>query len=131
MIMFFRRFRESEKGVSIIETLTALGIIAIIATGFITALGTGAKATYIAGERTMAESLARSEIEYIKSCSYNPADPPESYLIDPGLSVGGEWNVATFTAQVHGVEDGIQKVTVEVRHEGKLILSVDAYKVNR
>ncbi len=60
----------NEAGIGIIETLIALALLGIIAVGFLSGLGTASKAIIIADERTTAESLARSQMEYAKNLTY-------------------------------------------------------------
>ncbi len=65
-----------ESGVTLIETLVALAVLGLIAVVFLSGLATAARATLIADEQATAESLARSEIEYVKSQDYiNNPDP--------------------------------------------------------
>lgn len=72
----FNTLRGKEAGVSLIETLIALALLGIIAATFLSGLTTAAKATFIADERATAESLARSQMEYVKSQGYiDYADP--------------------------------------------------------
>ena len=55
-----------ESGVTLIETLVALAILAVVAVAFVSGLATASKATIIANEQSTAESLARSQLESIK-----------------------------------------------------------------
>ena len=63
----------SQKGLSLIEVLIAVAILGIVAVVFLSSLATSSKATIIADERTNAESLSRSELEYIKSQPFSEA----------------------------------------------------------
>jgi prepilin-type N-terminal cleavage/methylation domain-containing protein len=66
---------EREKGFSLLEVIIAIALIGIVAVAFLGALATGSKAIFIADERATAESLARSQMEYVKNCDYEPYDP--------------------------------------------------------
>ncbi|MEA3442624.1 MAG: prepilin-type N-terminal cleavage/methylation domain-containing protein [Chloroflexota bacterium] len=59
-----------QKGQSLIEVLIALAILGIVAVAFLTALSTASKSIIVSDEMTTAESLARSELEYVKSQDY-------------------------------------------------------------
>ncbi len=58
------------KGFTLIEVLVALSIFGMIAIVFAGALGVGVKATIISDERTIADSLVRSQLEEIKDATY-------------------------------------------------------------
>ena len=60
----------NEKGFALIETIVALAILGTVAVAFLSGLATSVKATVISEERAIAESLVRSEMEYIKKCAY-------------------------------------------------------------
>ena len=61
------------RGVTLIEALVAIVLVAIIAVAFLGALTTAARSAALADIRTNAESLARSELEYVKSQPFSPA----------------------------------------------------------
>ncbi|WP_165802733.1 type IV pilus modification PilV family protein [Dehalogenimonas alkenigignens] len=64
------RIRLKKNGFSIIEVLIAMMILGIIAAAFLLALVTASKAIALADIRTVSESLARSQLEVIKSETY-------------------------------------------------------------
>jgi len=72
-----RALRGGSRGVTLIEALVAMTLVAIIAVAFLGALSVAARSAAIADIRTNAESLARSQLEYVKSQSYS--DPDWSY----------------------------------------------------
>ena len=141
-----------EKGFSLIEVLVALAILGLIGAAFLMALATASKAIIIADERTTAESLARSQIEFVKSqdyIDYHLHDPSEVYLeitplptnysivfiaepIDPttGLPYTGPDGDPDGDG-VYGQDDGIQRITVTVSHQGNTVLTLEGYKVDR
>ena len=60
----------SESGIIFMETVIALALLGIIAVAFLSGLATTSKATVIAGEQTTAESLAQSQMEWVKKITY-------------------------------------------------------------
>lgn len=125
-----RRLRGDEKGATLVETLMALAILSLICFAFVGAMGTLAKATFIADEQATAESLVRGELEYVKNCNYQYG--AAEYPVDPLLTIPEGWVVFPPVVEpLHGTDDGIQKVTVKVKHSGKVVLTVEDYKVNR
>ena len=145
------RFITGQKGLTLIEVLIAIAILGMIAVPFLTALSTSSRGLIIADERTTAESIVRTEMEYVKNCAYNSTGfsyriPPtanntpwgglhalDSYYVDAGYSV----NVTGVPIDPDTGEESaadlwyIQNITVKVYHGAKLVLTTSTYKVNR
>ena len=129
-----KKLKSSEAGVTLIETLVALALLGLITVAFLSGLATTAKATLIADERATAESLARSQIEYVKNQSYINYDAPihVDYVIMPHDNANYEVEInAARIDEDTGQAQGIQKITVTVTRGDKTVLTVDAYKVER
>jgi type II secretory pathway pseudopilin PulG len=116
----------SERGVGLVETLIAVAILGLTLTVLLAALSTGSMAVSRADERAVAENLARSQLEYTKSQAYVllPAvyatvTPPAGYA------------VAVDATAVPGADTAIEKITVSVSRDGRSLLSVEDFKVNR
>jgi len=122
-----RRRRSGEEGVGLVETLIAVGILGLALTVLLAAVSTGSLAVSRTEERVAAENLARSQLEYTKSQGY--LTPPASYLtVTP--SPGG-YGVVVEAASIPDTNSGIEKITVTVSRDGKTLLVVEDYKVNR
>ena len=120
------KLMKNEKGFTLIEVLVALGLLGVFAAAFLTGIATSSKAILIADERTIAESLARSQMEYIKELDYiNGATSYDSAPI-PAEHVG-------FSATIDVVElaAGLQKITVTIDYYGEVVIPLEDYKVNR
>jgi len=136
---------EPRGGQNLMEVLISLAIFGIVVVAFLSALATGSQAIIVADARTTAESLARSELEYIKNSAYDKINNPPQYSLDPAINIPDGYNIemeaVRLDPQDDGIEDddGIQKITVDIyRQEGStpssqdtLILSTSDYKVNR
>jgi len=109
------------QGFTLIEVLVALAILAIVAVTFLAAVGSNFKGASLAEERTTAESLARSQVEALKSAAY-----ASSYTA--GVSPNEGYTVAV---TVTPIQAGLQKFRVTVSHQGREIIAVDDYKVAR
>ncbi|MBN1368031.1 MAG: prepilin-type N-terminal cleavage/methylation domain-containing protein [Dehalococcoidales bacterium] len=72
---------KSSRGFSLIETLIAIAIIAVISVAVLIGLSTAASANIISDEKTTAGSIARSQIEYIQKQPYQTSNPPSYYSI--------------------------------------------------
>ena len=142
------KLMKGEKGFSLIEVLVALALLGIIASGFLMAIATAYKAIYIADERTTAESLARSQIEYVKELDYiyysetghevydETTMPPGGYsIIFTAEPINSDTHVPYSFTDVGGIlvfddDVGIQKITVTVQHHDKQVLTLEDFKVD-
>ena len=141
-----------EKGFSLLEVVIALALIGIIAIAFLLALAGASRAISIADEQATAQSLIRTEMEYIKGEDF--ADLPTTANWSYKLPSGNPpWDVnhrlpasyedAEYSLEVEGYaidvnEDdtpdaGILKIKITVYHRDKPepIITVEDYKVDR
>ena len=113
---------KNEKGFALIEVVIAIALLGIIGAGFLMALSGASKALILADERTTAESLARSQMEYVKSqgyaSSYDTIATPANYTIVSPITV-------------EALQTGLQKITVIVKHYTKEVITLEGYKVDR
>jgi len=121
--MRLKKLNRNQKGLTLIEVLIAIAILGMIAVPFLTALSTSSRALIIADERTTAESLVRTEMEYVKNSTYNSTF---SYQ---------DSHYAGYSVNVTGVpipdKQNITVITVQVYHGAKLVLTTSTYKVDR
>jgi len=124
------RFRGQERGIALLETLVALAILGIAAVAFIGGLGTASEATAVADKQATAESMARSQMEHVKSISYNGTAQYPTAPIPDGK------DYATYSATIdaeplHTPDDGIQKITVTIKRGGIEVMTLEGYKADR
>ena len=136
-----KAFQGSSRGIGLIEVLIALALLGIIAITFLSGLSTASMALIIADERATAESLARSQMEFVKNQGYEPAEPggeatypkitgiPEA----EGYTIWSVHRDGEIVADVIGIpwdsadnkpsstDDGIQKVALVIKHQEKII----------
>ena len=140
---------KSEKGISLIEVLIALGILGLVAAAFLSGLATTSKALIIANQRTTAESLVRSQMEYVKEQPYEWAedDGEVIYLLITGIPDGYTiWSFDRAGATVTDIigvpwdsennqavtsDAGLQKIKLVIKHQEKEVLTLEDYKVDR
>lgn len=154
----YQVLRGSSEGLSAVEVIIALGVLGIIAAALLSGLATTLNATRIAGEHSNAQSLAQSQMEYVKSRGYSTgpwsyavsssdrssSDPPSWWDAEnpPFLfSQYGGYSVVVkaenFDAddddivEVPGDDEDIRTITVTVEHGGEEVFTLEAYKVNR
>ncbi len=118
---------KSQKGISLIETIVAVCILAIIGVAFLSALATTSTARATNEERSAAKILAEGIIEYIKTDNYaNSYNPPSSLFDDfPGYTI-------PIPIHPENLRNGnLQKITITVSHKGHEVLTLESYKVDR
>ncbi len=120
-------FKGSSKGAGAIEAIIALGILGIVALAFLGGLSTALKAVSIADERSVAQSLAQSQMEYVKSQNYiNYSETGhENYDL---ITTPDNYDLSLSVVQLN---DGLQKITVIAKHNYKEVLTLEDYKVDR
>jgi prepilin-type N-terminal cleavage/methylation domain-containing protein len=127
---------KNEKGFSLIEIMIALALLGVIAVAFLGALATASNTIIVTDKHATAESLARSEMEFVKKQDYSSApwnytvtssgrsstDPPDNWwTTSPPPLLSSDYNGYTVTVsagllQLHATDDGIQKITITVKH---------------
>ncbi len=127
----------NSRGFTMIEVVIAIALIGLIGVAVLSALSTASMALIIADERATAESLARSQMEYIKDNNNSPYDnvndPPE-YSPDLGAVPDGydiDIEAVRLDPEGDGTEDdddGIQKITVTVSRDGEVKVTLEDYK---
>jgi len=86
------------------------------------------RAMFIADERATAESIARSQMEYVKNQQYD-----DSGIYDEIADIPAGYDIEITTVEK---DDGIQKITITVYHNGEPVLTspdytLEGYKVER
>ncbi len=127
------RFFRSQRGFSLIEALVAVAILAAIGVVFINAMTTGFRSAGIQDEQLTADSLARTQLEIIKSAPYNVSYPVTVTMpFQYSMSIESPyvlWNSDNDTWVVSPTDTKLQKITVKVfREGGKQVLAVEALK---
>lgn len=146
---------KDEKGFSLMEVALAMALLGVVAVAFLNALATGSRAIMIADERATSESLARTQIEYVRSQEYSSAewnytvtslglsstDEPTAdwWDDDPPPLLSGDYDGYTIivnTVPLNGaIDDGIQVIAVTIQHtvsgETKEIFTLEGYRAQR
>ena len=122
-----------EKGFTLLESLMALAILGVAIVAIVAALVTGSRATLMHSEQATAESLARSQLEYVIGVTgyqFAPVDGSNPYGLNPSLDLTGGWVLLTNVTAVGSTDDGLQRVAVNVSRNGKQILTIATYKAD-
>jgi len=124
----------SSRGLTLIEVLIALALVGIIAIAFLSALSTASMALILADERATAESLARSQLEYVKNQQYDDINNPPQYIPLPEIPDGYDIVITAERLDPNndGIanDDGIQKITITVKRDDpvKEVITLEGYK---
>jgi len=124
-------FISRESGTTLIEAVVALAILGTIGVTFLSGLTTTSKASFISDEQATAESLAQSQMEWVKNASYSynatgytsaPISAVKDYL---------NYSATIVAAPLHNPDDGIQRLTVTVKRYDETTTKLEGYKVDR
>ena len=128
-------YRMGQNGVTLAEVIVTLFITAIVGASILAGIYTTVNSNSTARTSLAAESLARSELEYVLSQPYDSSG--WSYTL-PG-SVPSGWGPHTIPADYSGYsvtvtksdlysESAIQQVTVNVKYNDSTVLTMSTYK---
>ena len=131
LVRLINKLARNESGDTLITAIVALLIVGVTATAFLDGLATTSKATAIADKLSIVESLAKSEMDFVKKApyvsdatSYDPMPNPEGYdYLD--------YSVNITAAPLNTPDDGIQKIVITVRHLARDEINLEGYKVAR
>ena len=129
-----------QKGFTLVETLVSVAILGAIGVALFSGLSTAHKSLAISQERVIAESLAKSQVEHIRSQeyisvgSYDPDDPEKRYeVIDiPANLASAGYEVEISPPEIVTVAGRagfeLQSVTIKVKRNGSIKLAVTFYR---
>ena len=131
--MGFRFFRV-QKGVSLIDTVIALGILGLIGVAFLSGLTATSRAVMISQEDVLVESLAKSQVEHIKAQNYIPVDDyvPETCYYEKIDDIPAGYDIEIIPPQTIIAPDTgpfeLQLITVVVKRNGKGVFTMSMYR---
>jgi prepilin-type N-terminal cleavage/methylation domain-containing protein len=138
------RLLKKEKGFTLIEVVLSLAILGIVASGFFVALASGSRGISMADEQATAESIARTQMEYVRDqdyIDYSEASHDVYTTTSTPATYGIVLSAVPFdpdTGQPYGEsggvfvqDDGIQSITVIVVHNTVEVFTLEDYRVLR
>ena len=132
-----KAFRGGSRGFSMLEVVIAIALLGIIAVSVLSALQTAALAFIIADRRATAESIARTQMEWVRYSDYDYEleDGHPEYSLDPQIQITlpPDFSVNTTAIRLNkdldpDDDDGIQEITVTVSHDGRVVVTLEDYK---
>ena len=118
-------FRD-EEGLTLVESLIAVAIVGVSLVAFAVALSTGSIAVWESDQEVTVQSLARTQMEYIKGYPYDP--DATTY---PTVSATDNYSISVAVSSTPDADSDIQKVTANISRDGQVLLTIEDYKVNR
>jgi prepilin-type N-terminal cleavage/methylation domain-containing protein len=128
-------FESGQRGLTLIEILVALGILAAVAVVFLLGMSTSSKAIMVSQEAVAVDSLAKSQMENIKSWAYDDVNDPPQYENAKLTDIPDGYDITITAAHLDPDgdgftdDDGLQKITVNVTHDGEIAFTLVGYKV--
>lgn len=132
------RLFKGQRGVIIIETLAALAVLGLIGVAFVGGLCTSSRTIMISQQSMTAESLFKSQVEYLKTQDYIPVD---QYSTDncykpidiPADLAGQGYDVEIINPPIKIIAAELapfelQSITVVVKRNGTVVLTVSIYR---
>jgi len=117
---------KDEGGISLVEALVTIAVIGVALVAFSIALSTGSLAVNESDQEVTAQSLARTQMEYVKGCAYDPY--ATTY---PAIDTTDNFSISVAVTSVPGANINIQKVTATISKNAVVLLTVEDYKVKR
>ncbi len=124
-------FISRESGTTLIEAVVALAILGTIGVTFLSGLTTTSKAAFISDEQATAESLAQSQMEWVKNASYLYNATGYTSAPIPAVKDYLNYSATIVAAPLHNPDDGIQRLTVTVKRYDETTTKLEGYKVDR
>lgn len=121
----------NSRGVGFIEVLIALALLGLVAAAFLNGLSTSLNAVVISDEGSTALALAQGQMEYVKSQDYDESTDPghPQYFENPDITPAG-YTVEISAIRLDPDEDGLQQVTIIIRHQGNEVFTLADYLVD-
>lgn len=130
----FRSAAFNSLGVTLLETIVALGIFTSAGTAVLLGVGAAHSSSDTTNASTVAENLARIQMEYVASLPYVAAPGDYASIVDDlslNLTIPSGFSVSA-SAKTYLPDDGlsgsIEKVVATVTREGQTILVLETLR---
>jgi prepilin-type N-terminal cleavage/methylation domain-containing protein len=145
-----KAFQSRSRGFTLIEVVIAIAILGTIAITFLGALSTSSLALITADQRATAESLARSQMEFVKNQNYTDASGPAwqvTYQRLPNIPTGYSicsvnWttnqtancgsaptmSIIAIALNSTTSDSGLQKIKLVIEYGNDTIITLEGYK---
>jgi Tfp pilus assembly protein PilV len=105
---------KGQKGISLIEVIVAIAIMATVGIALLSALGTTSKVLIKTDSSETARDLSVAQMEHIKSLPFNVS----TYDVDSSIFTSGSGCSANITVDSLKTDGSLQKITISVTRGG-------------
>jgi len=141
-----KAFRGSSRGFTLVEVLITIALIGAIGVAFFSFMSAATSALIHADERTIAESLARSQLEFVKNQGYEEAQIGGEATYDKITPIPYGYTIGSFNHDDEPVEDivgvpwdsgnstavyqdnGLQRIKLVIKHSDEVVITMEGYK---
>ena len=114
--------KKNEKGITLLETVIALALLAVIGLAFLSGLASTSSSRALAEERVNAKILAEAQMENVKKQAFT-----DNYTL---LTLDGfDGYTTNITVEDHYYN--LQKITVNITHNDEQVFTLESFKVKR
>jgi len=117
---------KNERGITLAESVVTVAITGVVLVAFAAALSTGTIAVGENDRQVAVQSLARTQMEYIKGYPYDSG--ATTY---PAVDTTDNYSISVGVTSVPDTDSHIQKITANISRNGQLLLTIEDYKVDR
>ena len=128
---------QRQEGYSHVEALVTLAILGGFGTTLLGGLMTVTTTTPLTDEKSTAQSLAENQLEYVRTQDYDYINNPPQYLVLSGTAIPAGYSITNTAIHLDpdgdglADDDGIQNISVTVKHWDKTVTSIDSYRIRR
>ncbi|HTY82359.1 MAG TPA: hypothetical protein VMB24_06215 [Dehalococcoidales bacterium] len=121
-----RIFNRGQRGISLVEAAVSVALLGGGILTLVLSMSSGVLAVKQNDHQTIAQGLARAQMEYTKSYAYNP-----SATTYPSVSAPEGYQISVGVLPVSDADNNIQKITANITYNSAVIISAEDYKINR
>ena len=123
------RLAQDCRGSLLLEAVIASSVFALVGTAVLSGLSTTYRSGSITEEQSVAEYIARNQMEYNFDQVYREPDQTP-YSTDPDLDIPAGYSVSTLATHVDGNTDPeVEKLSLTVNHRSKEVLVLETVRV--
>lgn len=123
------RLAQDCRGSLLLEAVIASSVFALVGTAVLSGLSTTYRSGSITEEQSVAEYIARNQMEYNFGQVYREPDQTP-YSTDPDLDIPAGYSVSTLATHVDGNTDPeVEKLSLTVNHRSKEVLVLETVRV--
>lgn len=113
------------RGALLMEIAIAVAIFGVVGSAVLTGLSTSHMASAVTQEQSLAENIARNQMEYVFSLPYSA--PTSTY---PSVVAPSGYTVTALAEEYLLGDPNIEKVVVTIQHSGVTVLTLESLRTD-